>query len=89
MSHRLFQTLVVGTLVLSLGLYLGCNSEPPALDSEDPIAQCDAFDIRCLPCEAAGEGEPCEVHDEPGLCADMRVIQGPQVYIAGMRCNAD
>ena len=89
MPHRLFQPLVFGALILLLGLHLGCDSESAALGTEDPIAQCDAFDIRCLPCEAAGEGKPCEVHGEPGLCADMRVIQGPQVYIAGMRCDAD
>jgi hypothetical protein len=89
MTSRLLKTVVVLAMMLSLGLYLGCDSEPPSLDTADAIVQCDAFDIRCLPCEAAGEGAPCEVHGSSGLCADMRIIQGPQVYIAGMRCNAD
>ena len=53
----------------------------------EPVAQCEAFDERCLHCEALGEGAQCSVGEDVGTCTEMRIIQGPQVYIAGLRCR--
>jgi hypothetical protein len=50
---------------------------------------CNAFDIRCIPCEIEGEGTVCEVDDLSGVCLPMRTVVGPQLVIEGMRCRAE
>ena len=68
-------------------LVVACDNE---LEPSDPaVAQCDAFDERCLHCEETGVGATCEVEGKTGQCIEMRIIQGPQVYISGLRCRAD
>ena len=74
-------------ITVCLWLFAACDDEL-VLPSE-PVAYCDAFDERCLHCESIGVGASCTVQGEPGTCIDMRIVQGPQVYIAGLRCRAD
>ena len=76
-------------LFLLLVAAFSCDSSlAPPLVTESAVV-CDVFDQRCLPCEAAGEGEVCEVGGASGICTVMRPIQGPQVLVEGLRCRPE
>ena len=87
MTVRRIFTIASGALMLSTTI--ACDSVTRESDVAPSSVICHAFDERCLPCESAGEGVACEVHGDPGTCAKLRVLQGPQILIAGLRCRAE
>jgi len=79
---------VMSFLLLVAGVS-GCSDTTVGAADTSASVTCPAFDVRCLPCEASGEGTLCWVAADAGTCMPLRAIVGPQVKVIGMRCRVD